>query len=64
MRTVFPQSTEEEKRLFTLLQKAYVDARYKKSYIITKEKLEYLAGRVKVLGALIEKLCKAQIEAF
>ena len=63
MRAVFPQSTEEEKRLFTLLQKAYVSARYKRGYVITKEELTYLAERVKVLGALVEKLCKAQIEA-
>jgi HEPN domain-containing protein len=26
---VFPQSTDEEKRLFELLKKAYIDARYK-----------------------------------
>ena len=64
MRTVFPRATEEEKRLFTLLQKAYTGARYKKDYVITKEELTYLSERVKVLGALVERLCKAQIEAF
>ena len=64
LRAVFPCSTEEEKRLFGLLQKAYLGARYKKSYVITQEELEYLAGRVKVLGSLVENLCKAQIEAF
>ena len=37
---VFPQRNEEEKRLFQLPQKAYVDARYKKDYTITAEELE------------------------
>jgi len=46
---VFPRSTPEEERLFELLKKAYIDARYKREYKITKKELEYLAGRVKKL---------------
>ena len=57
--TVFPRSTEEEKRLFKLLQRAYIDARYKKSYVITQQELAYLAERVKVLEELIKELCEA-----
>jgi hypothetical protein len=38
--TVFPLDTDEHKRLFELLRKAYVDARYKLHYKITKEELE------------------------
>ncbi|MCG8340832.1 MAG: HEPN domain-containing protein, partial [Cytophagales bacterium] len=60
----FPRSTEEEERLFILLQKAYIDSRYDMDYVITQEELEFLGERVKVLGALVEKLCKAQIEVF
>ncbi len=33
---------------FKLLKKAYIDARYKKDYKITKKQLEYLAERVVV----------------
>ena len=33
--TIFPRATEEERGGFKLLRKAYVDARYKPSYIIT-----------------------------
>ena len=62
--TAFPCSTEEEKRLFKLLRKAYIDARYDKNYVITQEELEYLAERVKVLAALTEELCEAEIAKY
>ena len=62
--TVFPQSTEEEKNRFKLLRKAYVDARYKPSYIITKEELKWLAERVQKLQVLTENLCKEKIASF
>jgi predicted nucleotidyltransferase len=54
--SVFPMATEEEKERFKLLRKAYVDARYKPSYTITKEQLEWLAERVNCLKELTEKL--------
>jgi len=62
--TVFPQGSEEERNRFKLLRKAYVDARYKPSYNITKDQLEWLAQRVQVLQALTEKLCRAKIAGF
>ena len=62
--TVFPQGTEEEKKRFELLRKAYVDARYKPSYTITQQELEWLAERVQFLQALTEKLCKEKIASF
>ncbi|MFA7183907.1 MAG: HEPN domain-containing protein [Victivallales bacterium] len=60
---VFPMKTAEEARLFKLLKDAYIDACYKKDYSITKEELEYLAERVIKLRDLVEKTCKAEIEA-
>lgn len=62
--SVFPKATEEEKACFRLLRKAYVDARYKPSYVITKEQLEWLAERVTQLKALTEKLCMEKIKSF
>jgi predicted nucleotidyltransferase/HEPN domain-containing protein len=62
--TVFPRSTEEEKERFKLLRKAYVDARYKPSYTITKEQLDWLAERVQELQDLTEKLCKEKIASY
>jgi predicted nucleotidyltransferase/HEPN domain-containing protein len=61
---VFPQKTEEEKHLFKLLKKAYVEARYNDKYRITKKELEYLAGRVKKLHAMAKRICREKIEGF
>ncbi|MDD5596596.1 MAG: HEPN domain-containing protein [Victivallaceae bacterium] len=61
---IFPQNTDEEKRLFKLLRQAYVGARYDMNYKITKEELEYLAGQVKLLQEITEKVCKEKIKSF
>ena len=61
---VFPLNTPEEKRLFELLQKAYIDARYNPKYKITKKELEYLAERVKKLQRLTKEVCKERIESY
>ncbi len=59
---VFPQGTEQEKWLFELLRRAYVDARYKMDeYSISKEELDYLADRVEQLKGVTEKLCEEKI---
>ncbi|MDD5599663.1 MAG: HEPN domain-containing protein [Victivallaceae bacterium] len=59
---IFPRKSAEEERLFKLLKDAYIDARYKKDYSITKDELAYLAKRVEKLRNLVEKTCKAKIE--
>ncbi|MFC1676344.1 HEPN domain-containing protein [Planctomycetota bacterium] len=61
---VFPRETKDEVKVFKLLKKAYVDARYKKEYRITKKQLEYLAKRVKLLQRLTKKICKEKIDSF
>lgn len=61
---VFPKASNIERQRFMLLRKAYVDARYKINYKITKADLDYLAERVTVLRHLTEKLCKEKIESF
>ncbi|MBO9684169.1 MAG: HEPN domain-containing protein [Flavisolibacter sp.] len=43
---VFPRKTDQDKRLFSLLQKAYIDTRYKEDYDITEEELLTLAEKV------------------
>ncbi|WP_176722246.1 HEPN domain-containing protein [Candidatus Thiosymbion oneisti] len=62
--SIFPRSTDEEKERFKLLRKAYVDARYKPSYTITKEELNWLAERVQELQTLTEKLCREKIASY
>lgn len=61
---IFPQGTPEEKARFELLRTAYVNARYKPSYTITQEQLEWLAERVTMLKALTERLCGERIGVF
>jgi HEPN domain-containing protein/predicted nucleotidyltransferase len=61
---VFPRATKEQDENFKLLKKAYIDARYKKDYKITRKQLEYLAKRVKVLQRLTKKICTEKIESF
>ncbi|MFO0578470.1 MAG: HEPN domain-containing protein [Polyangia bacterium] len=56
-----PKTEPEDKRLFELLKKAYIEARYSGSYKITPEELLTLQGRVvelaeRVRGACIEKI--------
>ncbi len=59
---VFPQTTEEDKHLFELLQRAYIDARYKMDeYSISKEELVYLANTVNTLKALTKDICTQKI---
>ncbi len=62
--TVFPQGTEEQKKCFDLLNRAYVEARYNPRYRITKAQLEYLAKRVKKLQRLTKRICLARIESY
>ena len=59
--TVFPRATEEQKRCFELLREAYIGSRYSRSYVITKEELEYLSSRVQKLKELTKRLCEEQI---
>jgi hypothetical protein len=58
---VFPRATHAERTRFSQLRRAYVDARYKADYQISKEDLEYLSGRVEVLREMTERHCKAKI---
>jgi len=61
---VFPRTTPEEERLFELLRKAYIDARYNPKYKITKKELDYLAGRVKQLQKLTKAICRERIASY
>jgi uncharacterized protein len=61
---VFPRATIQERQRFTLLKKAYVDARYNMDYKISMEDLAYLCERVDLLRTLTEKICKQKIESF
>jgi hypothetical protein len=61
---VFPKTEPDDKRLFELLKKAYIDARYSMSYRITPEELTILQERVVVLAERVRGACLEKIATF
>ena len=64
LKTVFPQDTLEEKRLFTLLKAAYVDARYNPYFVVTKEDIDQLTPKVELLRDITKRICKSKIKEY
>lgn len=56
---VFPQKTDRDKRLFSLLQKAYIDTRYKEDYKISDPELQSLTERVRWIAEILTDVGKA-----
>jgi len=61
---LIPRESESQKKLFELLDYAYIGARYDREYKITKQQLEQLAPCVKKLHEVTERICKEKIESF
>jgi uncharacterized protein len=59
-----PKTLPEDERLFKLLKKAYIEARYSRSYRITAEELAILGERVRALAGRIERTCREKIASF
>jgi HEPN domain-containing protein len=57
-----PRSEPEDHRLFDLLKRAYIDARYSTSYRITYEELTVLRGHVLDLAGRVRVSCRAFLE--
>lgn len=61
---LFPiETSKEEKNLFDLLKRGYIDARYKADFAITKEELAKLMERVKLIQSIVDNICKTKIES-
>lgn len=59
---VFPRDTEDEKRLFALLRRAYLEARYnKKNFVVTKEDIDALIPKIEQLKRVVENVCSERI---
>ena len=59
---MFPRDTAEEKRLFELLRRAYLESRYnKKNFIVTKEDIDALKPKVEQLKQVVEEVCRERI---
>lgn len=62
---VFPCDTDEEKRLFDLLRRAYLEARYnKKNFIVTKADIDALVPKIELLRDIVEKVCEERIAEY
>lgn len=61
---VFPRNTPEEKRLFKLLQRAYVEARYNDEFVVTKEDIDALVPKIELLRDIVEKVCKERFDYY
>lgn len=62
---VFPCDTDEEKRLFDLLRRAYLEARYnKKNFIVTKADIDALVSKIELLRDIVEKVCKERLNYY
>ncbi len=55
--------TSEEIRLFNILQKSYIDARYKSDFFIDKSDLQMLINKVEILEKLVIKYSKMKIKS-
>ena len=64
MANVLPKAAPDDKHLFDLLKKAYIDARYSMSYRITADELTELQKRVLVLADRVRTACLEQIATF
>ncbi|WP_035600177.1 HEPN domain-containing protein [Hyphomonas polymorpha] len=62
--TAWPRETKHDRRLFELLKRGYVDARYSEHYAITVEELAWMGERAEVLRDLVEKRSRDKIEQF
>ena len=61
---VFPRDTEAEDRLFELLKRAYVEARYNDDFIVTKSDIDALTPKVEQLRDITDRICKEQIARY
>lgn len=58
------ETDKEEERLFDLLKRGYVDARYREDYVITLEELEILIKKVKSMIPIVRNACQQRIASF
>ncbi|WP_459868978.1 hypothetical protein, partial [Endothiovibrio diazotrophicus] len=59
-----PREEAADKALFDLLKRAYIEARYSKSYRISEEELTILRARVLDLAERVSVACREQLASF
>lgn len=61
---VFPQGSEFEEECYDLLCRAYIEARYNKAFVVSRQQLEYMLARVEVLREVTYRICTEQIAVY
>jgi predicted nucleotidyltransferase/HEPN domain-containing protein len=61
---LIPRESESQKKLFELLDYAYIGARYDREYKTTKKQLEQLSPSVKKLHQVTKAVCEKKIKSF
>lgn len=61
---VFPYHTDEEKRLFELIKVAYIEGRYNRNFVVTREDIDALMPKVELLREITQRICKERIEFY
>lgn len=61
---VFPCDTDEEKHLFELLERSYIEARYNDKFVVPKEVVDALVPKVDLLFNIIEDVCRKQFDYY
>lgn len=61
---VFPLNTDFEKRCYNLLCRAYIEARYNKDFVVTKEELAYMLERIEILKSITLRICTEKIASY
>lgn len=64
IKEALPREDPEDDRLFLLLKRAYIEARYSKSYRMTAEEFAILAPRVRDVGARVRAACSEKLATF
>lgn len=59
---VFPRRNKQQRFMFNLLKKSYIDARYKMSYRVSRRQLDYFSKCVRELHDLVKSISQAHIE--
>ena len=61
---VFPCDTDEEKHLFELLERSYIEARYNDKFVVPKEVVDALVPKVNLLFNIVEEVCRKQFDYY
>lgn len=62
---LFPiEKNKEEKHLFDLLKRGYIDARYRQDFFIKDIELEILIARIEKMKNIVKQICEEKINNF